>query len=58
MNSISRRTFLAFGCCAAGVALCSSLVAPAKAAVLDTAEVNRLFAELGAKKKAPAALDA
>lgn len=58
MNSISRRTFLAFGCCAAGAALCSSLVAPAKAAVLDTAEVNRLFAELGAKKKAPAALDA
>ena len=58
MNSISRRKFLAFGCCAAGAALCASLTSTAGAAVLDTAEVNRLFAELGARKKAPAALDA
>ena len=58
MNNISRRTFLALGCCAAGAAFCSPLVSTAKAAVLETAEVNRLFAELGAKKKAPAALDA
>ena len=46
MNNISRRTFLALGCCAAGAAFCSPLVSTAKAAVLETAEVNRLFAEL------------
>ena len=58
MNSISRRKFLALGCCAAGAALCSSLTFRAEAAVWDTAQVNRLFAELGSQKKAPAALDA
>lgn len=34
MNNISRRTFLALGCCAAGAAICSPLVSTAKAAVL------------------------
>ena len=57
MNTISRRKFLAFGCCAAGAACCPFFVSSARAAVLDTAEVNRLFAELGATGKAPSALD-
>ena len=58
MNTISRRKFLAFGCCAAGAACCPFFVSSARAAVLDMAEVNRLFAELGATGKAPSALDA
>lgn len=51
MTAVSRRKFLAFGCCAAGALCCPSFVSKADAAVLETAEVNRLFAELGATKK-------
>ncbi len=58
MFSMSRRKFLAFGCCAAGAALCPTFASPANAAVLTTAEVNRLFRELGASRKAPQALNA
>ncbi len=58
MNNISRRRFLALGCCAAGASLFPSLVPPAQAATLSTAEVNRLFQKLGAEKKAPKELDA
>ena len=57
MTAVSRRKFLAFGCCAAGALCCPFLASRADAAVLDTAEVSRLFAELGATRKAPPALD-
>ncbi len=57
MMRVSRRKFLACGCCAAAAAICP-FPAEAGAAVPDTAEVLRLFAELGATGKAPKALDA
>ena len=58
MNSISRRKFLAVGCCAAGAALCPALPFTAGAAPLETSEVNRLFQQLGSTPKAAQALDA
>lgn len=57
MKNISRRSFLAFGCCAAGAALCPAFV-PAAGAATNSADVNQLLSELGSTKKAPAALDA
>ena len=56
MTAVSRRKFLACGCCAAAAARCP-FPAGAAATVPDTAEVLRLFAELGATGKAPRALD-
>lgn len=55
MNNISRCHFLTLGCCAAGVSFFPSLVSPAQAATLSTAEVNRLFQKPGAEKKAQSA---
>lgn len=57
MKNLSRRKFLALGCCTAGAALCPAFLASAGAAPSQT-EVNKLFSQLGSDKKAPQALDA
>ena len=56
--NMSRRNFLALGCCAAGAALCPAFSALAAVPDMDSAEVGRLFQEFGATGRMPEKLNA